>query len=197
MSNLISPTKQKFSSFRRRAATVAAGLMLFCCSAWPQMPPGGRPLPDVPVKTGPNSSVDLKQFRGKPLVIGLISSTCDHCVKAMNTFRDLQTKYRADGLRVVVAIGDPIPITEVTAFAEKHRANFPVGFLNQPEFIKMAALKPGQRPFVPIVMFVDPKGMVRLQYFGDDAIMKSDVNAAITLTTEHLLKDSATTTAKK
>lgn len=180
---------------RRPTLAFAAVLALFCGTAMAQLPQGGRPLPDVPIQTSATSSLDLKQYRGKSLVIGLISTVCQHCVTAIQTLRELQTKYGTSGLQVVAAVGDPIPISDIGIFAAQQKANFPVGFLNQPEFIKLAALKPGQRPFVPIVLFVDRKGMVRVQYFGDDQIMKQDVRAAITLTTEHLLKDAAAATA--
>jgi len=98
---------------------------------------------------------------------------------------------------VVVAAGDPVAVSAVGDFAAKMRANFPVGYLDQPEFIKLAALGPGVRPFVPIVMFVDRKGMVREQFFGDDDAMKKDARTAITIKAEQMLKEPAPKVASR
>ncbi len=40
--------------------------------AWAGLPPG-RPLPDVPISQPGGKKLDLKQYRGKALVVALIS----------------------------------------------------------------------------------------------------------------------------
>ena len=161
----------------------------------PQLPKGGRMLPDVPIKMG-GSTLNLKQYRGKSLVIGLISTTCSHCVIAMDTFKKLESQFGPSGFQVVVAVGDPVPIDSVHQFAARMKANFPVGYLDQPDFIKLAAIKPGVRPFVPVVMFVDRTGLVRAQYFGDDPSMKDTAAETIRQTAEQLMAADRRATAK-
>jgi hypothetical protein len=163
-------------------------MLVLGASAMAQLPRRGRMLPDVPIQMGA-ATLDLKQYRGKSLVIGLISTTCLHCADAMKALKEVQTKFSPAGLQVVVAAGDPGAVSIASQYAAQMRANFPVGSLEQAAFIKLADIKPGVRPFVPIIMFVDRTGMVRMQYFGDDGIMKQDVGAAIRLTAEQLVKD--------
>jgi len=181
--------------FLKGSLPAVAAYMALAAPAMAQLPKGGRMLPDIPIKMG-GSTLDLKQYRGKSLVIGLISTTCLHCVVAMDTFRQLQTRLGPSGFQVVVAAGDPIPVADVHQFAARMKANFPVGYLDQPEFIKLAAIKPGVRPFVPIVMFVDRTGVVRAQYFGDDPKIKDKAAETIRQTSEQLLNSDRQVTAK-
>ena len=41
--------------------------------------PPGRPLPDVPISLDSGKKLDLKQYRGKALVLALIATTCADC----------------------------------------------------------------------------------------------------------------------
>ncbi|MDP9113600.1 MAG: hypothetical protein M3O20_07960, partial [Acidobacteriota bacterium] len=38
--------------------------------------------------------------------------------------------------------------------------------------LKLANIGPKDRPFVPILMFVDAKGLVRVQMFGNDPLLE-------------------------
>lgn len=181
------PLSKSFVS-PRHALGAALVLLSFAAPAVAQLPRHGRMLPDVPIQMG-GASLSLKQYRGKALVIGLISTTCVHCLDAMKGLKEIQTKYAAAGLQVVVAAGDPGAATSVGMYAAQQKANFPVGYLDQAAFMKLADIKPGVRPFVPIVMFVDRTGMVRAQFFGDADIMKKDAATFIRLTAEQLMKD--------
>ena len=66
--------------------------------------------------------------------------------------------------------------------------SFPVRFLDHPQFMKLADLKVGQRPFVPVMLYVDRKGIIRSQVFGDDPYMRADVSSAILKDAGLLLK---------
>ena len=53
-------------------------LLALSVMAYAGLPPG-RPLPDVPISGAGGKKLDLKTYRGKALVVALISTTCDHC----------------------------------------------------------------------------------------------------------------------
>ena len=69
--------------------------------------------------------------------------------------------------------GDEFGLGAVRPFVSRYRPDYPVGYVDKQNFIKLANLKPDSRPFVPILMFVDAKGLVRQQYYGDQAPMKT------------------------
>ena len=115
---------------------------------------------------------------------------------AIDFLKIMQTQNASQGLQVVAAAGDPDAAAQVTSFAAEHKANFPIGFLDHDAFIKIANLKPNDRPFAPILMFVDPKGMVRVQLLGDDPLMKK-LEVTIQGTIRELLKEPGIKGAKQ
>lgn len=172
--SFFSRSRSALSSFLVTVVAVAA----FANVASAQAPTLPRPLADVPVKTA-KEPIDFKKYRGKLIVIGLMSTSCSHCATAMGALRSVQTTFGPKGVQVVAAVGDPVSQQTIDNFAKTANANFPVGFLDQPQFMKIADLKEGQRPFVPVMLYVDRKGVVRSQVFGDEPLMRADVLAAI------------------
>ena len=117
--------------------------------------------------------IDLKQYRGKAVVVIMISTTCMHCITAVQYLTAMQTQFGAQGLQVVGLAGDNNASDAVPAFVEQYHPNFPFGYLPKDDFLKLAGLPSDGRPFVPVVLFVDPKGMVRNRMFGNDTEMKN------------------------
>lgn len=139
--------------------------------AYAGLPPG-RPLPDVPILGAGGKKLDLKQYRGKALVLTLIATTCKHCAAVLEVLKTLQTEEGAHGLRIVVAAGDENAAALVGPYAAQHKLNFPMGYVDRAALMKLANVGPKDRPFVPIVMFVDAKGFVRVQMFGNDKLLE-------------------------
>jgi hypothetical protein len=158
--------------------------------------PPGRNLPDVPVSQVGGKKLDLKQYRGKALVLTIISTTCKDCGEVVDLLKLIQTEQGSHGLQVVVAAGDPNAAAALGSFAAEHKPNFPLGYLDRPAIMKIANLGPNDRPFVPIMLFIDGRGAVRFQLFGDDPLMKKP-EGIIRSTVRELLKEPGLTTAKK
>ena len=175
-----------------RHTLLVLGLATFACAA---LPPG-QPLPDVPISQPGGKKLDLKQYRGKALVVALISTTCKDCAQTVDFLKLMQAENAAQGLQVVAAAGDTNAVAKIVPFARQHKLNFPIGFLDREGFIKMASLKPHDRPFVPVLLFVDPKGMVRVQLMGDDPLLKK-LESAIRGTIRELLKEPGIKSSKQ
>src|SRR6266852_5437743 len=141
-------------------------------AAYAALPPG-HPLPDVLISLDGGKKLNLRQYRGKALVVAMISTTCSHCVEVVGILNRLQQEGAAHGLQVVAVSGDEYGLGAIRPFISRYRPDFPVGYVDKAGFIKPANLRPDARPFVPILMFVDPQGQVRKQYYGDDPPMKT------------------------
>jgi len=152
--------------------------------------PFGRPLPDVLVSLDGGKKLDFRQYRGKALVVAMISTTCSHCIEVVSILNHFQQQGAAHGLQVVAVSGDEFGLGAVRPFVSRYRPDFPVGYVDKQDFIKLANLRPDSRPFVPILMFVDPKGQVRQQFFGDQAQMKTP-EPTIRTTLNELMKELA------
>jgi thiol-disulfide isomerase/thioredoxin len=137
----------------------------------PQAQPSRR-LPLVPIKTPDTKGISLTKYRGKELIIVLFSTECEDCIRTIKILDKIQQDFGTKGLQVVgAAINNNGPYT-VGIWTDRHKPAFPVGYLDQAGAIKLAAIKPDDRPFVPIVMFVDSALTVRVQYFGDSPLFK-------------------------
>lgn len=140
------------------------------------------PLADVPILTSagqklgtpvPGKPIDLKQYRGKALVVIMIATSCKHCDLAVQALMPLQQEFGPKGLQVVGAAGDPTANILVGPYVDHYHPNFPFGYLKKEQLLTLAHLPSDGRPFVPIVLFVDPKGIVRKRMFGNDPEMKN------------------------
>ena len=57
-------------------------------------------------------------------------------------------------------------------FIQRFHPTFPVGEANKLDAIHYMQFQPGQRlPFVPYMVFIDRKGVIRAQYIGSDKIL--------------------------
>jgi peroxiredoxin len=144
--------------------------------AYAQSPPA-HPLPYVPVKTTDAKGINLHKFLGKELIIVVFSTQCEDCITTIGVLSKIQKELGPRGLQVVGIAGNENAAYTVGPFAERYKPGFPLGFLNQDAVIKLTNIKKDDRPFVPIVMFVDSVGVVRVQYFGNDPVMKQQEKA--------------------
>jgi peroxiredoxin len=132
-----------------------------------------RPLADVTVPTSDGKKIRLNQYRGKVMVVALISTTCDHCVNSLLVLSKLQKEYGPRGFQAVaVAANDGAEKTmgNVAAF----QLGYPVGYLDQTTTMQVFDFKRNDHPFVPMYIFVDKKGAVRFQYAGKDDFFKNE-----------------------
>jgi thiol-disulfide isomerase/thioredoxin len=167
-----------------------AVLCLSLSSLAPAALPPGVPLADVPINGVPGKpKIDLKQYRGKFVVLMMISLTCGHCVNAAQVLTNLQTQYGPRGLQVVGVAAGKNAATNTAGWSARFAPNIPFGYLEREPFLKLAGLPADARPYVPVVLFIDPKGMVRLKLFGNDKQMKN-TNDALTGATRDLLSES-------
>jgi peroxiredoxin len=155
-----------------------------------------RPVaPNVAISTTDQKKIYLRQYRGKMVMLVMFSTTCDDCLKTLNLMGKFQKEYGPRGLQVIAAAINDNAAYSVQSFAQRYRQPFPIGYLNREDAIKMLDITPNDRPFVPIVMFIDYSGTVRVQYFGNDPIFKQEEKAFRAIT-DSLLKFNAANQGK-
>jgi len=131
-----------------------------------------RPLPDVPISTPGGKKIELTQYPGKVILLALISASCADCIGAVELMNKMQKESGPRGFQAVAAIVGLDAQQNTQGFIDRYRPGFPVGFLLEAPFRQMADIGVRDRPFVPIFLFIDRKGVVRFQYYGTDAIMQ-------------------------
>jgi thiol-disulfide isomerase/thioredoxin len=139
----------------------------------PQAQPS-RVLPDVLIKTTDAKGINLRKYRGKELILVLFStSECPDCLRTVGIMNKIQQDYGARGLQVIGAGVNRNAPFMLASWVQRFRPGFPVGFLDQDPMLKLTAINKGVVPVVPMVLFVDAIGTVRVQYLGDSPVLKS------------------------
>jgi len=145
-----------------------------------------RPLADVTVPTIDGKKIRLSQYRGKVMVVALVSTTCDHCVSSLLTLSKIQKEYGPKGFQAFAVAANDDAEKTVGELA-RLQLGFPLGPLDQNTTMQLCDFKREDRPFVPMYMFVDKKGTVRFQYAGKDDFFKAE-EKNVRILVEALLK---------
>ena len=160
--------------------------LVFSVCAYSQSGPA-HPLQYIPIKTTDAKGIDLRRYRGKELMLVVFSTQCDDCIATLGVLSKIQKDHGPRGLQVIGIAGNENAAYTVGPIADRYQLAFPLGFLDQDAIIKLTDIKKDDHPFVPIVMFVDSTGIVRVQYFGNDPVMKQQ-EKALRAIAESLLK---------
>lgn len=143
--------------------------LTICALAWARTP---RPIADVAINLPNGKKVQATQYKGKAVALVLFSTQCGPCIDVVNMLAKAQKTYGARGYQPLGAAVNIDASTEIQSWVDRYRPSFPVGYLDQPGLLKIADLGPQDRPFVPILIFIDKSGIVRYQYLGNDPVLK-------------------------
>jgi len=146
-----------------------------------------RPAADLPISGANGKPFKLSQYRGKVMVVALISTTCVHCIGSLQLLSKFQKEFGPQGFQALGVAADDNAATGVVGLT-RMQLGFPLGYLDQTNTTQLFDFNRDDHPFVPIYMFVDRKGTVRFQYAGkDDFFNKEEKNTRILV--ESLLKE--------
>jgi peroxiredoxin len=148
--------------------------LAFLCLALVAFARTPRPIADMPIPAPGGKQILLKQYRGKVVLLALITTTCAPCIHSVDLFNKLQREFGPQGFQVVAAAVNLTAKDDAGPFAERYKTTFPVGYLDKPGMMRIADVSGDQKPFVPILMFIDRVGVVHFQYFGNDPVMKDE-----------------------
>jgi glutathione peroxidase-family protein len=133
-----------------------------------------RPLADLSVPVADGKKIRLSQYRGKVMVVVLISTTCDHCITSMEMLGQLQKEYGPRGFQVFAIGADDLAAKMIGPLTRMRNFGFPLGYLDQTTTMQLCDFRRDDHPFVPIYMFVDKKGTIRFQYSGNEDFFKKE-----------------------
>src|SRR5947208_612966 len=89
-----------------------------------------RPLEDVSVPVAGGKKIRLTQYRGKVMVVALISTTCEPCINSAKMLGQLQKEYGPKGFQAFAITADDhgeLVIGAITRLG----LGFPIGYLDQ------------------------------------------------------------------
>jgi thiol-disulfide isomerase/thioredoxin len=113
----------------------------------------------------------LSAYKGKTIALAFMYTTCVHCQKVAGTLTKVQEEYKAKGVQVLGAVFDDGAQSRAVEFHQKFAPGFPVGYSDKRPVLEFLGLPPDDPYFVPILVFIDKRGMIRSQYIGDEAFL--------------------------
>jgi hypothetical protein len=154
--------------FKKSIAIMVAFTASFLLAATP------RPLADLAIPVPAGKPINLKAYRGKVLLLAMISTDCKPCIASIEILNRAQKDFGAQGFQVIAAAGDSNAQYLIEPFIQRYRPTFPMGYLTTDQMILLGDIGKSEHPFAPIFLFVDRKGVVRQQVFGDNPFFKAE-----------------------
>jgi len=105
--------------------------------------------------------ISLAAYKGKPVLLAFILTTCPHCQHAVELLNKLQPEYAPRGLQMLASAIDQDAPEAVPLFIKNMHPLFPVGFSDPVATLNFAGYALTRLPHMPILLFIDRRGMVR------------------------------------
>ncbi len=143
------------------AAPLAAQEIPRKAGEWTIQVPGGKP-------------ISLAAYKGKPVLLGFILTTCPHCQHTVGLLNKIQPEYTGRDLAFLASAIDQDAPAAVPLFLRYMHPLFPVGFNDPIAALNFAGYALSRLPHVPILLFIDRLGVVREEHDGAEAVYFGD-----------------------
>ena len=155
-----------------------------------------RPSPEIAIHlspepgTGQVKQISPTQYKGKVVLLACILTTCPHCQHAVQMLSGLQREYGPRGLQIMATAFNEMSNMLVGDFNKQFQPSFPVGWTNRMDVLAYLEHSAMTQMYVPIMVFIDKKGMIRAEHYGDDPFM-NDQEKNVRAQIEELLNEGA------
>jgi peroxiredoxin len=134
-----------------------------------------RPSPDLVVHLNGGKDLHVSQYKGKPLVLAFILTTCPHCQKTVGFLSKAHSEFAQRGLQIVAVAIEEAAAGDLPGFITAFNPPFPVGYnIDQKTVLDFLQHPPMLLLKMPVLVFIDGQGVVREQYEGDAPFMSED-----------------------
>ena len=127
----------------------------------------GKPAPDFLLEEISGTKVSLKGLKGKVVIIDFWATWCPPCLMSIPELVGLQEKYGQNGLTIVgISVDDPgqVSDTDLTAFTEKRKINYPV--VRADERVLRDYFANEESMAIPTMFLIDRQGMITEKKVG-------------------------------
>jgi peroxiredoxin len=130
----------------------------------PQAP---RPAGEFVIHMTDGSQKLLSSYRGKVVVMAFMYTTCTHCQHTAGVLATINKEYADKGVQILGVAIDSGAQQGIPTFLKITGANFPVGFASTDQALKFLHA-PAEGWYVPMLAFIDRKGMIRYENIVSD-----------------------------
>jgi peroxiredoxin len=149
-----------------------------------------RQAPELAVQFVNGQQLLLSQLRGKVVLLEFLHTTCPHCQQSSALIEKFYKEFGPRGFQPVGVAFNENAAQLVPDFVRQLGLSFPVGVAPRETVMEYLQHPVGRPFFVPQMIFVDRKGVIRAQHGGDDDFLKN-LEPNLRAQLEELLKVSA------
>ena len=166
-------------------------LTLVSCLLTTAAAPPFRPAPEFVIQKTNGQQLLLSSYRGKSVVLALMYATCSHCQHTAGLLNQIQKDYASKDVQVLGATFNDGDAQRIDQFVQHFQIMFPCGYSSVPAVLTFLQQPQGEPYYVPILVFIDKKGIIRKQVIGDEKFLnEKDQPANIRAEVEKLVKGS-------
>jgi thiol-disulfide isomerase/thioredoxin len=138
-----------------------------------------RPAAPWSAKTLDHKTISVQQYKGKPVVVIFMLSTCEHCQKLVSVINTLQAEFAPKGAIFLGGIFDGTRTLSVADYVKRFKPSFPVGTMEESSLLSFGQYGRDKPSYYPMMFFIDRWGTLRTQYMGSEALFQGDELANI------------------
>ncbi len=133
-----------------------------------------RPAPELVIRQVNKPQLLLSQFRGKVVAVEFLQTTCPHCQNASALLNKMGEEYGPRGFQPIGIAFNDMATMLVPDYVNQLGLKFPVGVGTREEVISYLQHPVVEMMYVPQLIFIDRKGIIRAQYAGQSDFFKDE-----------------------
>jgi thiol-disulfide isomerase/thioredoxin len=145
-------------------------VLLLTAAAFSQQTP--RPAPEFTIHMADGSNRLLSSYKGKVVILAMMQTGCPHCQHFAQQLGIYQQEYGTKGLQVLGVVFGNGAKAGLAKFRDQFVKGFPVGYSDENTVMAWLRQPLDQGYFVPIVAFINRRGMIESQHLGDDILFQ-------------------------
>jgi peroxiredoxin len=150
--------------FRVFCAAALGAALMFASGELSNRRAPGFALPDL----GYTHTYDLQDYRGRVVVIDIMSTTCPHCMLMSTALEQVKSKY-GDKVQALSVVLPPDTADTVAKYIKTNNVTVPILYDQGQMTISYFNAKPGQSQIsVPHIFLIDKQGMIRNDFQYDE-----------------------------
>jgi len=130
-----------------------------------------RPAPAAVFRKPDGQVIDLSHYRGK-----VVALECPHCQRCSRILQKMQNEFGPRGFQALGVATNDMSHMLIPEYVKNHDIRFPVGFASRDEANSFLQHPSMLIMYVPQLVFIDRKGIIRAQFGGQDEFFKDEEN---------------------
>lgn len=133
-----------------------------------------RPAPELVIRQVNGKQLLLSQYRGKVVALEFLQTTCPHCQTCSALLNKMYQKYGPQGFQPVGIAFNDMATMLVPDYVKQLDLKFPVGVASRDEVLNFLQHPVVEMMYVPQLLFIDRKGVIRAHYPGESDFFKNE-----------------------